>query len=218
MRLPSHRRPTPLRSTALAALLAAAPPAMVRAQVSRRSADDPCFRARPAPECRVFFTTNAGVYLTPTRTSGGSPARAIVDWGVMVNASPRHAIGASWFVSLDQDDFTTGPVVRYRRWFEHDRSLEVAVGAPVAGGNNLKTGSVFGLVKYTPVHWFGVGIRPELLRRTAFDCGPSSCTEHTLTSGRVYGGVEFGWVPGLVLSLGGGVALGVAAIALAGVD
>jgi hypothetical protein len=209
---------TALRSTALAALLATAPLASVLAQASRRSAADPCFRARPAPDCRVFFTTNAGGYVTPSRTNGGSSFRAIVDWGVMVNASPGHAIGASWFLTGDEDELTTGPVIRYRRWLTRDRSLEVALGTPVSSGGNLKAGSVLGLVKYNPVQWFGIGVRPEYVRRRAFNCGPSTCTEFTATSGRVYGGVEFGWFPGLTLSLGGGVVLGLAAIALAGVD
>jgi hypothetical protein len=203
------------RSTVLAVLLAATPPAIVLAQAPRRAADNPCFRARPAPECSVFFITNAGGYIRPGRTNAGSPLRAIVDWGVMVNGSPRHAIGGSWFVTLDQEDFTTGPVVRYRRWFERDRSLDVALGTAVAGGQ-LKAGSILGLVKYNPVHWLGVGVRPEYLRRSAFNCGPLTCTEYTATSVRVYGGVEFGWFPGLVLSFSGGVALLVLVAAYAG--
>ena len=205
------------KSIALAVLLAAAPPPIVLAQTPPRSANDPCFRARPAPECRVFFMTNAGGYIKPARINGGSPLRAIVDWGVMVNVSPRDAIGGSWFVTLDEDDFTTGPVVRYRRWFEGDRSLDVALGTPLAGGQ-LKAGSILGLVKYNPVHWFGVGVRPEYLRRSAFNCGLLTCTEYTATSVRVYGGVEFSSAPGLVLSLSGGVALGLLVIALSGVD
>lgn len=58
---------TALRSTALAALLATASPAVVLAQASGSTAANPCFHARPAPACRVFFTTTAGVYLTPAR-------------------------------------------------------------------------------------------------------------------------------------------------------
>jgi len=212
---PAYSVTTLSRSIALAVLLAAAPPATVLAQAPRRAADNPCFRARPAPECSVFFITNAGGYIKPGRTNGGSPLRAIVDWGVMVNASPRHAIGGSWFVTLDEDDFSTGPAVHYRRWFEGNRSLDVALGTTVAG-DNLKAGSILGLVKYNPVHWFGVGVRPEYLRRSAFTCGPSTCTEYTATSVRVYGGVEFGWVPGLALSLGGGAALGLLVAAYAG--
>jgi hypothetical protein len=207
---------TTLRSTVLAVLLATAPAGSVLAQAPPRSADNPCYRARPAPECSVFFTTNAGGYIGGTGRD--SRLRAIVDWGVMVNASPRHAIGGSWFVTLDEDDFTTGPVIRYRHWFQRDRSLEVALGTAVASGNNLKAGSILGLVKYNPVHWFGVGVRPEYLRRTRFDCGPSTCTEYTASSTRVYGGIEFGWFPGLALSVGGGMAAGLALIALSGID
>lgn len=207
---------TTLRSSALVGLfLAVAPPSVAAAQDPRRSADDPCFRARPAPECSVFFLTNAGGYIRLGSTSGATPLRAIVDWGVMVNVSRRDAIGGSWFVTLDEDDFSTGPVVRYRRWFERDRSLDVAIGTPIASGQGLKAGSVLGLVKYNPVHWFGVAVRPEYLRRAAFDCSQPTCTEYTATSGRVYAGVEFGGFPGLALSLGGGVALGVIIIAFA---
>jgi hypothetical protein len=202
------------QSIAVAVLLAAAPSAIVLAQAPHRAADHPCFRARPAPECSVFFLTNAGGYINPGSTTGSTPLRAIVDWGVMVNVSPRDAIGGSWFVTLDENEFTTGPVVRYRRWFEGDRSLDVALGTPVTGGQ-LKAGSILGLVKYNPVHWFGVGVRPEYLRRSAFTCGPLTCTEYTATSVRIYGGVEFGWVPGLVLTLGAGAALGVVIAAFA---
>jgi hypothetical protein len=202
-------------STAIAVLLAAAPLAVVRAQATPRSADHPCFRARPAPECSVFFLTNAGGYVKPGRTSGGSALRAIVDWGVMVNVTPRDAFGGSWFVTLDEDDFTSGPVARYRRWFERSGSLDIAVGTPIASGQALKAGSILVLVKYQPVHWFGVGVRPEYLRRGAFKCTQLSCTEYTATMGRAYAGIEFGWFPGLTLSLGGGVALGVLLIAFA---
>jgi hypothetical protein len=34
----------------------------------------------------------------------------------------------------------------------------------------------------------------------------------------VYGGIEFGWFPGLALSVGGGMAAGLALIALSGID
>ena len=52
-------------------------------------------------------------------------------------------------------------------------------------------------------------------------CGDASCTAQTTrtaSSGRVFFGVEFGWTPGLVLSIGGGLALGLAFLAYAGSD
>ena len=206
-----------LRSFAwVGVLLAAAPLGIASAQTTPRSSNDPCYRARPSPDCSVFFLTNAGLYINPRSTNYSTPWRGIVDWGVMVNVGPRDAIGGSWFVSLDEDDFMTGPEVRYRRWFGGDRSLDVAVGTPLYGGGELKAGSALGLVKYNPVHWFGVAVRPEYLRRTAYDFSQPPYGEYTATSTRIYAGVEFGWFPGLALSLGGGAALGVLVAALSG--
>jgi hypothetical protein len=203
----------------LGALLAAASPAIGQSQAPPRSADNPCFHAHPKPACSVFFLTNAGAYIG--RPEGRTSFRGTVDWGVMVNTSPRNAFGASWFVTLDEeDDFSTGPVARYRRWFGEGRSLDVAVGTPVAA-DQIKPGSILASVKYSPVQWFGVALRPEAVRRTTYECVDAGCTAtapHTATSGRAYVGVEFGWVPGLVLSIGGGLLAGLAALALAGSD
>jgi hypothetical protein len=201
------------RASVLAALLVATPAAVVQAQHS-------CFLPRPAPQCSVFFITNAGGYIKPVGGDASSPFRVMVDWGIMANTTPRHAIGASWFVTLDEDELTTGPVIRYRRWFDGRRSLDVALGTPIAGGSgDVRTGSMLGMVKYNPVPWFGVAIRPEYLRRRTFNCSPGpGCTQYTTTSARLYGGVEVGQYPGLALSLAGLATLGFLAIVLAGVD
>ena len=198
---------TQVSATTAVALILVVLPTIASGQGRSRSADEPCLRARPAPECKVFFLTNAGGYLKPASGPGSSRLRAVVDWGVMVNVGRRGAIGGSWFVSLDEDDFTTGPALRYRHWFAQRGSLDVAIGTPAAGGQNFRSGSILGLVKYNPVHWFGVSVRPEYVRRTTYD--PTDFTPHTTGSGRLYAGAEFGGVPGLALSLGGGVALGV---------
>jgi hypothetical protein len=179
--------------------------ASTRADSVTSDAGGASFHARPRPDCSVFFLTNAGGYLKLNPHSSTPPSgvqsnlRAIWDWGVMVNISPRDAIGGSWFVTWDEDDVATGPVVRYRRWFEQGRSLDVAVGTPVAGGDGLQTGSILGLVKFNPVHWFGVALRPEYVRYATSYYATSS-------SGRIYAGVELGWYPGLALSVVGGVA------------
>lgn len=181
-------------------------------------AQDSCFVAKPAPKCSVFFFTNAGGYLKPPRRNGSSPYRVLIDWGVMANASPRNAIGASWFVTLDEDEFTTGPTIRYRRWFDNHRSLDVALGTAITG-HEVKTGSVLGLVRYNPDTWFGVGIRPEYVRRRVLTCTPGPrCTEYTATSARVYAGVEVGEYPGFFLSLVGGAFVGLLALLIAGSD
>lgn len=192
------------------------PKAIALAHDRPRPAGESCLRARPAPECTLFFLTNAGVYVRAGETS---PWQAIVDWGAMMNLNQRTAIGGSAFVTLDEDDeFTIGLVARYRHWFQRGRSLDLAVGTPLTSGGRprLKSGSLLALVKYNPVHWFGVALRPEYIRREIIDCDARGCTEHTASSGRLYAGAEFGSVPGLTLSLAGVAALGVLAILFSG--
>ena len=175
-----------------------------------------CFRARPRPRCQRFFVTSAGAYVTPSARRGETPFRGIVDWGFMSNSGRRHAFGVSWFVSFDKDEFATGPVLRYRRWLAGERSLEVALGTPVTS-EQLQRGSLLALVKYNPVRWGGIGLRPELVRIRSFTCG-TTCTARTAYAGRVYAGVEVGEVAGMTLSLGGGLSVLLLALALAGSD
>jgi len=173
-----------------------------------RSSNGLSFHARPGPDCKAFLFTNAGGYLRLGSSNGGGLLRGIADWGAMVNVTPRNAVGGSWFVTADEDEFTMGPSLRYRRWFERGGSLDLSVGTPIANSDgDVKAGSVFALVKYNPVHWFGLAVRPEYLRRTEFSC-TQTCTEYTSSSGRVYAGAEFGWYPGLFLTLGAGILVG----------
>lgn len=176
-----------------------------------------CYRAGQLPRCRVFLLTNAGGFVTSNPRQNETPFRALVDWGFMVNTGQRNAFGASWFVTYDQDEFTSGPALRYRRWLAPERSLDIAVGTPLTN-DHTGLGSVLGMVKYNPVHWAGIAVRPELVRRELFTCDLSGCVERTVTSSRVYAGLEMGWYPGLTLSVGGGVVIGLLLLALAGSD
>jgi hypothetical protein len=171
-------------------------------QAVAHDANHPSMHPRPLPDCKVFFLPNAGLYVALTKmNSYETPWRGVVDLGVMVNISKRDAIGASWFFIADDDGFTTGPAIRYRRWFERERSLDLAVGTPVRSSEDIQTGSIYGLIKYNPVHWFGVALRPEYVRRPEYS--DSSGTYSTGSSGRVYAGVEFRGMPGLALSAAG---------------
>ncbi len=159
----------------------------------------------------AFFLTNAGVYV------GAPSARAVVDWGVMVPAGRQAAIGASFFAIGDYDGFAGGPAIRYRHWLGPQASLDVAVGVSIVAStsnNNPKTGSLYGLVKWSPVRWFGIAARPEVLQRIA-SCGPFGCTYGSQAQLSV--GVEFGGTPGLVLSVPGALVIA-AAGALSGLD
>ena len=206
-----------LTLTVVAALQATAPPDIGSAQAQPRSTGGFCARAHPAPDCSVFVLTNAGGYLTTKRYDHSSPWRAIIDWGVMVNVGRRSAIGGSWFVSGDNDEsFSTGPALRYRRWFDHARSLDLAVGTPIASDNNLQAGSIFTLIKYNPVSWFGVAVRPEYLRHVV--SAPVGYPDVTEDSGRISAGVEVGERTGAVLSVCAVVVGGILALLYAASD
>ncbi len=182
----------------LAAQVASQPPAPAPAGM--------CLRARPAPACKGFFITSAGIGVGTGAGAGTSPFRMSVDYGAMRNLG-RAAIGASWFVNWDQNGTTTGPVVRYRRWIGSRASIDFAIGTPVAANTGfgsdglLQPGSLLGMVKYNPLPYLGVAVRPEYIRRQDFLCDDVTCIEQISTGARVYAGAEFDGVHGLVTTL-----------------
>ena len=160
-----------------------------------------CYHARPKPDCAGFVFTNFGAYAILGRDElGGTAWREVADWGAMVNVGRRDAIGVSVFASLDRIGFTAGPAVRYRRWLPSAAALEVAVGMPLAASSDLSSGSIFGLVRWSPNDWFALAVRPEVLRQPTSVCGPLSCDTAVRSHTRVSVGMEFGRVPGAVLT------------------
>ncbi len=181
-----------------------------------------CYRARPKPACSAFAFTNFGTYLVlgSDIATGDTPVRAVADWGVMANVDSRNAIGASVFASLDRLGFGVGPAVHYRRWLSSTASVDVAVGAPLlAATDNLQSGSVFGLVRWSPNHWFALAARPELVRGPVLlGCSPSGCEVPVQSRMRMSLGMELGWVPGVTLTAASGIAAIFIAALLSGVD
>ena len=204
----------------IALLLAWSEPAPAQNAQDSASAPPPaplCYRARPKPACSAFVFTNFGGYLVlGGDTFNDTPLREVADWGVMVNATARDAVGASVFASLDRLGFVVGPAVRYRRWLSSAAALDIAVGAPLMTTGDIQSGSVFGLVRWSPNDWFAVAARPELVRRSEFlGCGPTTCTSGVQSRGRVSVGLEFGRVPGLALTAAASVATLLLAAAIA---
>ena len=124
----------------------------------------------------------------------------------MWNIGPLTAMGVSWFVTTDFIG-GTGPAVRYRRWLTDKRSLDLAVGVPVAVSNPYPNtavgpqGIVLGLVKYNPVPWMGIAVRPEIaVRRIAYDCATHPCVGITQRVHRVLVGIDFNAKPGAIIS------------------
>ncbi len=177
-----------------------------------------CYRARPKPACSAFAFTNFGGYLVlGSDLTGDTPLREVADWGVMANLDARNAVGGSVFASLDRLGFGLGPSVRYRRWLSPTASVDVALGAPLlATTNNLRSGSLFGLVRWSPNHWFALAARPELVRGPVFlGCGPTGCNIPVQSRARLSVGMELGWVPGLTLTAVGGLATALLAALIA---
>ena len=198
-------------------LLLIAGPVALSAQVASTPF---CYHARPKPACSAFAFTSFGPYLLLGGDRyAGTPLREVADWGVMVNAGTKDAIGGSVFASLDRDGFTLGPAAHYRRWLSASASVEVAVGTPLvtSTGSDLRPGSVFGLAKWSPSDWFSVAARPELVRwTTVTGCGPTGCATASRTRGRISVGMEVGRVPGAALTaIGGAVGFFLAALAAA---
>jgi len=179
-----------------------------------------CYRAQPKPACSAFAFTNFGGYVVlGSDVTGDTPLREVADWGLMANVDSRNAIGGSVFASLDRVGFGLGPAVRYRRWLSSTASVDVALGAPLlATTNNLRPGSLFGLVRWSPNYWFALAARPELVRRPVFlGCGPTGCNIPVQSHMRLSLGMELGWVPGLTLTAVGGAATAVLAALIAGI-
>jgi hypothetical protein len=179
-----------------------------------------CFRARPKPACSAFAVTNFGGYLVlGTDLTSDTPLREVADWGVMANVDARNAVGGSVFASLDRLGFGLGPSVRYRRWLSPTASLDVALGAPLlVTTSNLRSGSLFGLLRWSPNHWFALAARPELVRAPVFlGCGPTSCNIPVRSRARLSLGMELGSVPGLTLTAVGGLATALLAALIAGI-
>lgn len=162
-----------------------------------------CYRARPKPDCGAFLLTNFGAYLMVGKDDwGDSPLREVADWGAMVNVGEKDAVGGSVFASLDRAGLLLGPEVRYRRWLSASAALDVAVGTPlVSSSGNIASGSITGLVRWSPSPWLAVAARPEALRWTsAVSCSPSGCITASRYHPRLSLGVEIGGIPGAVFT------------------
>lgn len=153
-----------------------------------------CWRARPMENCRAVILTNAGGYLVSGPASGPG---AVADLGVLFNVGARTALGASVFASQTRYGFELGPAAHYRRWLGPDKSIDLALGTPLYSSEGSVAVAPYGLVKYNPVHWAGLAVRPEW-RRGSYNAQPYSFV--------ISVGAEFGWVPGSVMTVIGGVA------------
>lgn len=184
--------------TALSLVLLAGPAALAAQDTTPL-----CYHARPKPACNAFVFTSFGAYMLVTHDDwGDAPFREVADWGAMVNVGQKDAVGASVMASVDRVGFILGPEVHYRRWLAAGASVEVAAGTSlVSSSGDVVSGSVLGLVRYSPNDWLALAARPDVLRWTSVTgCGPTGCTTATRPHWRLSLGLELGRAPGAVLS------------------
>ncbi len=176
-------------TAAVSALLLApiAAPAQRPADTTRTSAL--CWTARPAPRCRVLLLTNFGVYADVPGN-----ARLVGDVGLMINVSRHDALGASFYVTVDQDALSsTGAALRYRRWLTRSGSLELGVGARGAAHDG---GALMGLVKVNFGPFLGLAVRPQIVRVCTWWGNTCMAGGKSTSNLRVSFGVELGSWPG----------------------
>ncbi len=187
-----------MRAVTALLLLTAGPVAL-----SAQAAAPLCYHARPKADCGAFLLTNFGGYVLVGKDDwGNSPYREVADWGAMVNVGEKDAVGGSVFASLDREGLLLGPEVRYRRWLSASAALDIAAGTPlVKSSGNIESGSITGLVRWSPNSWLAVAARAEALRWTsAVSCSPSGCLTASRYHPRLSLGVELGDVPGAVFT------------------
>jgi hypothetical protein len=187
-----------MRAMTILSLLLAVPVAL-----SAQGAAPLCYHARPKAHCGAFLLTDFGGYVLVSKDDwGGTSYREVADWGAMVNVGAKDAVGGSVFASLDRAGLLLGPEVRYRRWLSASAALDVAVGTPlVRSSGDIASGSITGLVRWSPNPYLAFAARPEALRWTSVvSCGPAGCLTATRYHPRLSLGVEIGGVPGVVFT------------------
>lgn len=115
---------------------------------------------------------------------------------------PRSAARQTAAPSIETNP-AVGPAVRYRRWFDSNSSLDVALGVPTNG----RQSGVFGFVKVNPTHWLGVALRPKLIRAYDYSNCPPFCAPVMRTRFGMTAGLELSGPPGAAASAVGLLAL-----------
>lgn len=183
-------------------------------QPARAESERPSCVTHPSPECRYFGVTEVGVAFgrRAKRTfyfdTPETRAELFISGGVMRNLDSHDAVGVTWFLESADEAVSTGPGLQYRRWLPKRQSIDIGVGAPIAG-TDYELGTIFGVVRYSPVQWLGLTVRPERIERVTFECVPQGCGDLTDTHLRMRFGADLTGRPGATALAVYGVALGV---------
>jgi hypothetical protein len=155
-----------------------------------------CWHAQPKDSCDVIILTDFGFYWLFPPTDRAR-LRLVADYGVLVNVSELDAVGATFFASIGSE-FHIGPEIRYRHWLGANNSIDFGFGLPIEKSyDGSWVASPYGLVKWNPIHWFGLALRMELRRPSQWDLdyNPDKSTQFYMSAG-----VEFGELPGAIMT------------------
>lgn len=127
-----------------------------------------CLRERPGSECRSFLITEAG-YLLRFGVEKNTDLRHYANWelGGMVNRGDNSALGATFFLTLDQEyeEPRIGLKARYRRWIDQNSSLDIAPGIILYGWRrHFKFPSFAGHIGLNLGSWFALIAQVESTR------------------------------------------------------
>jgi hypothetical protein len=114
-------------------------------------------------QSKPVWLTNFGVYSEFSAPSV-APNRAVWEFGVLYSG-PRDAFGAT--LVAEESGFAhtglfshwvaePGVALRYRRWIDESRSVDLSIGGLMGRGGRL---SAFGVVTFNLAHWIGVSLR-----------------------------------------------------------
>jgi hypothetical protein len=185
-------------------------PANVGAQTTPDSGSV-CFEARPLPECKTFWLTEAGYYrpvigtgsTQRNQTAGfdGPELARYYSWelGGMSNRSRRTAVGATFLIGMEGRFGLKG---RYRRWLPNRGFVDASAGAlramvhlPAPHFDTPSYG-ITGDVALGWRDWAAITVRADALRGGG------------RTTAALYGGVHLGSYPA-VLATAAAIAYGV---------
>ncbi len=149
---------------------------------------------------RVVILTEVGIHLA----SAGNGGRGLATNGLLIKTGTADAVGVALAYTVDQEQ-GSAPEIRYRHWFNRDQYFDLGIGFP---NRKASTGFEWSaspslLLKWNPVEWFGLAIRPEYRRTvkgtTRYEGGQRiySLTEE----GKWFlsGGLEFCGKPGAII-------------------
>jgi len=188
------------RAAALGAVLMASASAAAAQQVAEALPARPpaaegkaCFQPRALPVCRSFWVTEFGVQVFLSQPPGINDQRRVMgtwELGWMKNRSSGDAVGASVFLSTNDNAMRSGVRARYRRWLGSESAVDVSPALIVFQSNDdLETRARLGAALQAGVtfhDWIGL----------------TSQVEAAEGGVRFQTGVRLGGYPGLVTGVG----------------